>query len=133
MGELSDRELDAQIAEKVMGEPEPLPPPDCDDPISITWIGLAWLHTHEYERGDVCEIEPAPYSTRIEFAFHVVNKLGLFDHKTSGDLDVTWTLAKNTSNEWVIRKRHGIDIARNKSLPRLICEAALQAVSTTEE
>lgn len=72
---MSERELDFAVAEKVMGEPCPQPPPDCDDPINDLLIGNAWIHTHCYDRGDVCEIEPRPFSTNPNDANAVLNRM----------------------------------------------------------
>jgi len=125
MSEETDQELDAQIAERLMGEIRPLPPADCDDPISITWIGTAWLHTHEFDRGDVCEVEPRQFSSDISAAMEVVEKIreqGLGILICDGD-----------TRKWEVEIDNGeieIAAARDNALPRAICLAALKAIET---
>jgi hypothetical protein len=68
-------ELDGLVAEAVMREPQPTAGHDRFhvDPVPST--GGSWVCRPEYERGDVCEWHPVPFSTRMSAAWSVVERL----------------------------------------------------------
>ena len=73
---MANRELDAQVAEEVMGEPKPTIVHEhrhifehIDSPLG------AWYCSLEYDRGDVCEWHPKHYSSRIQDAKLTTNKV----------------------------------------------------------
>ncbi len=67
--------LDAQVAEVVMREPHPTAGHDRFHLESILSAGGSWICRPEYERGDVCEWHPVPFSTRMSAAWSVVERL----------------------------------------------------------
>ena len=76
------RDLDALVAEHVLGEPRPLPTLGYDEfmrnltgdyrPLSPS---KAWIAVWVYNNGDVQEWVPRPFSTEIEAAWDVVKAL----------------------------------------------------------
>jgi hypothetical protein len=70
----------------------------------------------------ICEWSPM---TDVKAAFEVAEKASLFQsHIDTTGLDVGLCL-RQVNDEWEIFYRYGVAILRNKSLPALICEAAL--------
>jgi hypothetical protein len=76
------REMDALVAEKVMGEPKPIIVDDWDSVFSRWLDGCpiespkeAWLEACLYEHGDTQEWIPRPFSTDIAAAWQVMEKL----------------------------------------------------------
>ena len=72
------RELDVEVAEKVMGEPQPKIV-ECDS-IKGRCLSPSWFHVH------VCELEPVAFSSNISAAMEVedrIAELGLQDRYTS--------------------------------------------------
>lgn len=68
-------ELDARVAEVVMREPRPTAGHDRFHVESIPSAGGSWFCRQEYERGDICEWHPVPFSTRMSAAWSVVERL----------------------------------------------------------
>jgi hypothetical protein len=66
-------ELDALVAEKVMGEIMPTAPHDRTHLEPIKSVGENWTCWPEYERGDKCEWAPLPFSTDLTAAWKVVS------------------------------------------------------------
>jgi hypothetical protein len=66
-------ELDAFVAERVMGERRPT---ELHEHTHFEPIGSAagnWICSPEYERGDKCEWTPVPFSTDLKTAWRIVN------------------------------------------------------------
>lgn len=125
--ELTNREIDALVAEKIMGwtrEPDK----------TTDWQETPWYEDCIWTTpcGQLSKIYPPNYSTSIEAAWEVVEKL-ISD-------GYTWDL--NSHVEWRVRvanyrdgqtrgvfETHEIGI----TLPRAICLAALKAVGEEQE
>jgi hypothetical protein len=74
------REMNVAIAERVMGEPMPPPPPDdtLDRLLSgspVVSEGGNWIAVCVFEEGDVPRWEPRPFSEDISAAWEVVEQL----------------------------------------------------------
>ena len=67
-------ELDRLVAEKVMGETEPTFPHELAHLDPEKSAGGDWVCWPEYERGDVCEWTPLPFSTDTTAAWKVVDR-----------------------------------------------------------
>jgi hypothetical protein len=65
-------ELDALVAEKVMGEIMPTAPHDRAHLEPIKSNGENWICWPEYEHGDKCKWAPLPFSTDLMAAWKVV-------------------------------------------------------------
>ena len=148
---LTDRALDALVAEKVMGEPMPTDVPD--DIIGLIMRsqpspGGAWVCVVRYADGDVPTWEPRRFSANIAAAWEVVEKILELTHpcpypapKYTGR---GFRLEKRTEDQddcdvWLCRlpettaappheeMTYGVS-AEDKSAPRAICLAALRAI-----
>lgn len=67
-------ELDRLVAEKVMGETEPTFQHELAHLDPEKSAGGDWVCWPEYERGDVCEWTPLPFSTDLTAAWKVVDR-----------------------------------------------------------
>lgn len=127
------REMDAVIAECVMGEPEPLM---AESEVTVIYMSLlrgydvphsaggAWYATMDFEDGDTPYWEPCHFSTNIAKAWRVVEKLMGFVF----GVDV----CVNHADGWWCRVKHsdgGLTTATADTAPLAICRAALLAVS----
>lgn len=121
------REMDALVAEKVMGEPKPIyvhPNLHIEYPKEST-LGN-WRCYNIYEHGDVCEWNPLPFSTDIASAWEVVEKLCNKYHVS------IWT---DFTHYGTALRTLGIDelveVTAAPTAPLAICRAALLAVMDT--
>ena len=116
------REMDALIAEKVMGEKQPnYVHANLHMEYPETSTCGNWQCFNIFEHGDICEWHPKQFSTDISAAWEVVEMMGdKFDNVGHGE-------------EWycVYRPDEWGNIVYADSAPLAICRAALLAV--TEE
>ena len=124
---MTDLELDALVAEKVMGftvrdgwifEWRPSPCPD-------KMPGCCVMHSKEYP------VLPRPHSTDIAAAWEVVEKLT--DYPSYMDLQITYT----ASNGWFIEFSKGetsfSSCNQDDELTRAVCLAALRVMGVKME
>lgn len=129
------RELDALVAEKVMGLPCPGLPTDN----AYSYIGRVeregwYLQSSGYDSGDVREIVPAPYSTSIAAAWEVVEKLkadGWDIHIDSmgfnNDIEGEWRTFFSHPHEMGDQRAHVF--GDGDTVAEAVCKSALAAVA----
>lgn len=128
--ELNGRELDAAVAVRVMGEPMPPTPVGCPHFFNTLSPQKAWHHVRDFDHGGgECKWEPEPFTTSIEAAMRVVEKMRSEGwHLIISDSDdrsvATWFVDfLKKSNRHLCAGEAGAD-----SLPLAICRAALKAL-----
>lgn len=136
---LVGRELDAAIAERVMGEPMPptLEGVTADRAFNLYLVGEpiksrlnAWRCHWIYDHGDVPEWHPRPYSTDITAAMEVIEKTrqgGWEIQITSDDESPTWSAvfdSRGAAGKLLLGENE------SDSLPEAVCRAALQAYAS---
>ena len=117
---LEGLELDTLIAEKVMGEIKPTYTHDHDDVFKIIYSDEKnWCCYPEFDKGDICEWTPKPFSTSILCAWEIVEKLRMF----------VLPFGKTDWCSTNIRNHRGAfeNIAVADTAPLAICRAALLA------
>jgi len=83
---LEGEALDRAIAEYVMGEPEPSPHEDHDNFLAPELSQKnAWYCLPDYDRGDICEWTPMPFSSLITQAWKVVVKMRAEKYQWASD------------------------------------------------
>lgn len=123
---LAGRELDALVAEKVMGEAQPIyvhPNLHLEYPEKST--AGNWYCYNIFEHGDICEWHPKPFSTNISDAWEVVEKLRLYV-MPFGSKD--WCVSKKRNSRGVFE-----NIVVDDTAPPAICRAALLTVVESEK
>lgn len=129
--ELVGRELDAAIAVRVMGEPQPLLSQDsCTNTIDDKRLGRAWIHTHCYERGDFCEAEPRRFSSDIAAAMEAVEAF-----RTRGyGVAITDNMGKAPWEVGFVNNSTvgGIFVGAGDTLQLAICRAALAVMESVK-
>ena len=130
------RDLDALVAEKVMGHPMPEIIPE--DAIDLYLSGTpihhdSWTCVFRYDEGDVPKWVPDPYSTDISAAWQVVERVCNWDSRDAmitikGQGKNPTPLEDNDGEWWEVM----IDddsarqwLAEGKTAPEAICKAAL--------
>ena len=128
------RELDALVAERVMGKPKPTVIPRSDEKFLETWDdwGGAWLARFKGDN-EIGQYYALPFSTNISKAWEVVEKIDAGSyrwrlaskHCRSGHVWWTATLDKylGAVNGW-----KEMVYAPGDTAPEAICKAALLAV-----
>jgi hypothetical protein len=127
----ASREIDALVAEFIMGEKKPIYLHSHPIVTQTKYsINMSWYCLPEYEKGDVCEWIPKPYSTDIAAAWEVVET---FDRK-SWDVSVS-SLTDNDDEVWEVFFAEyfedgvgRIGKASAETAPLAICRAALIAM-----
>ena len=122
------RELDALVAERVMGKPKPTVIPRSDEKFLETWDdwGGAWLARFKGDN-EIGQYYALPFSTNISKAWEVVEKmqeLGCMielDRYYPGENSGLWTCLFCAGSELCGR-------AEVPTAPEAICKAALLAV-----
>jgi len=131
---MDNSELDVLIAEKVMGEPKPsLKEHPCgDDPSWIPWAvgsdlrrskGDNWVpKTTGYGDGDKPIWVPLPFSSNVEYAWKVVEKIGL-------EINIVGPIIPKASEYGVyFEGAKNRLVVYDKPISRAICLAALKAI-----
>lgn len=112
------RELDALVAEKVMGWTYGHPCPE----------GMDCLHWVD-EKGEVRDYKPPQYSTDISAAWEVFEKNGYYGNVSYMGVEYVCTLWSKWDDEGL-----GVDVtATGNTAPEAICKAALLAVIGEDE
>lgn len=125
MSELSDRELDVQIAERLFGIKKIFKPSDyvagrdalygSDEP--------SWIPSGKSPRTHMIDATPIPcFSTDISAAMKVVEKMRELEYFPKLWAAQMWNVEFWTDGKFIAS-------ANEDSLPRAICEAALAALS----
>lgn len=113
-------ELDILIAEKVMGEIKPTYTHEHDNISEIVYSEKEnWCCYPEFDKGDICEWKPKPFSSSILCAWEVVEKLRMFV-LPFGKTDWCSTNTRNYRGAFE-------NIAVADTAPLAICRAALLA------
>lgn len=119
------RELDAAVAERVMGEPMPPTPSGCPHLFNTLSPQKAWHHVRDFDHGDgECKWEPEPFSTSVEVAMRAVEKMRMRGYR--------WNAQTPHGKGWEIRCYRPTQRGRGEKfrglLPEAICRAALSLV-----
>jgi hypothetical protein len=127
------QELDALVAEKVMEEAKPLVGHEDVHLEPRKSCGGNWLCWPEYDRGDMCEWAPAPFSTDIRAAWEVAEKM----NEELWKRGIVFEMGNNPHNPkrawWVNlifaeqNGRHETEIISAEIMPLAICRDALKA------
>jgi hypothetical protein len=127
------QELDALVAEIVMEEARPLVGHDDVHLEPRKSRGGNWLCWPEYDRGDVCEWAPVPFSTDMRAAWEVAEKM----HKEFWKRGIVFEMGNNPHNPpraWWVNVifaeqygRHETEMTYAETMPLAICRAALKA------
>jgi hypothetical protein len=130
-------QMDALIAERVMGEARPseIPADALDRELAgnpVKSEGGSWVCRCEFQKGDEGEWEPLPFSTDIKAAWEVIKKIGEWDFSKR------LKFANELDRLVCIRKQHqGILIHLSDILiymePEDICRAALKAIQASQD
>ena len=135
-------ELDTLVAERVMGHPMPAIIPE--DALDLYLAGSpihydSWTCVCRYDEGDVPKWIPDPYSTDIQAAWQVVEKLRSMEDGEGNSLLCCLTIYSDHDLCWDIRWCYSELSIRNDGhqthrlptcyddLPEAICKAALLA------
>lgn len=138
--QLSGRDLDAAVAERVMGEAMPSQPDPATCPLildrAVPSPESAWLHVHIYEHGDKCEWTPLPFSRSIEATMRILDKAdGLWElmrypqREDEQDDESQWLTFYSCSLRFGDRLGSATQC---ESAPLAICRAALAAIESKE-
>ena len=127
------QDLDALVAERVMEEAKPQVRHDDVHLEPRKSSGGNWLCWPEYDRGDVCEWVPAPFSSDRREAWAVAEKM----HKALGKRGIVFEMGNHPHDPtriwWVNvifaeqHGRHDTVITHAALMPLAICQAALKA------
>jgi len=120
-----NRELDALIAEHVMGEPFPQYMHSTHTNIGrikYSILGM-WFCLPDYEKGDICEFEPLRFSSNISDAMKIVGRTC----KAEMTVDIT-----RTDGIWIVdleipKPISGEGRGQSNDIEEAICLAALRA------
>lgn len=124
---MTDRELDALVAEKVMGLSK--------GDYYVDYDKLSFQEQNNINRGQGAVIYPLPhYSTSIEAAWQVVEKLKFIEVQILDlgikrrNFNLCFTSDSNWEASWNNRYGHEVCHAYAETVPRAICLAALKVV-----
>lgn len=116
------RSLDALVAAII----EPRPPlAHCRSLHDTVSPLAAWVHTHIFDHGDKCEIEPRCFSSDIGLAMRVVEKMREHGHQV---VMRSWEGAVPWSVKFISYTSKDEFEEDGDSLPEAICRAALYAM-----